>query len=287
MIENLATILCHSNHSLKRVEVFLLLFLMTLVPSRLFAGEGLLQMSTVTVVDEQGRVQIALTLKNPKNHHLYSIHPMFHFHHSKSMMSMIPRLAPGESVTLSNTDHPAVIREGRYPLVAMARYRISPNEEPSTTQIHMDSFYFGEKGESVIEGRIETSVSGDQSLLQVFLNNTSASFKNVQMMLLLPPELVAENFKGIMGMNLRPGEKKYFEVPLTKLAGKPDRDYPVHLMLEYGEVLKHFSGEIPGKVVFGAAWQEGSAMGQLAGLAALGIFIFSAYRNRYRRMAGV
>ena len=107
------------------------------------------------------------------------------------------------------------------------------------------------------------------------------------MMLLLPPELVAEGFKGIMGLNLRPGEEKYFEVPVTKLKGKPDRGYPVHLMLEYGEVRKHFSGEIPGRVVFGAAWREGSTMAQLAGLAGLGIFVFSAYINRYRKMAGV
>ena len=78
-------------------------------------------------VDDAGNVKLLLTLKNSGSRTVYHVRPMFHFHHSMSMMSKIMRLDPGQSITLENDKHPPVMRVGRYPLTAMVEFWTHPN----------------------------------------------------------------------------------------------------------------------------------------------------------------
>lgn len=217
--------------------------------ARLASGEPL-QMSTLSDVTDAGQVKITLTLKNVSARPLYHIHPMFHFHHSSAMAAMIHKLAPGERVTVENTDHPRVLRVGRYPLAIITHYSPSPDDPLRRTQLHTDSFYYREAVASTIEGEVISYVKEGTPLLRVLLRNTSSSFKNIEMMFLFPPGLSSEAFKGVKGFTIGGGEEKRFEIPVSKLAEVPDGEYPVHLMVEYGELMKHYTGEIRGKVVF-------------------------------------
>jgi len=121
--------------------------------------------------------------------------------------------------------------------------------------------------------------------VKVLLKNTSPALKNIRMMLLLPPELVAESFQGMMGFTLRGGEEKYFEVPVTKVAGRPGGTFPVHLMVEYGEMLKHYVRDIPGQINFGPVIGRASFWPQmLVFVFVLGSFLlWVRYRLKYRR----
>ncbi|SVE29193.1 uncharacterized protein METZ01_LOCUS482047, partial [marine metagenome] len=161
-----------------------------------FAAERPLEVSTETIVAENGIVRILLSLKNPSREPLYNVHPMFHFHHTMAMMPKIMRLEPGQGITMENTDHPPVVRDGRYPLVAMVQYQKNKQKGKYLSQIHTDSFYYNDPVESVIEGKIDSVAEEGVSLLKVWLRNTSSSFKNVRLMLLLPPGLIAEKFQG-------------------------------------------------------------------------------------------
>ena len=94
-----------------------------IIAQPVLANESLLQVSTKSQVDDRGGVTVFLTLKNTASKPLFHIHPMFHFHHTNVMLPMIQKLEPGQTVTLENNDHPAVMRAGRYPLVVMAHYK--------------------------------------------------------------------------------------------------------------------------------------------------------------------
>ncbi|SVE03064.1 uncharacterized protein METZ01_LOCUS455918, partial [marine metagenome] len=63
-----------------------LLFIFILV-SLAVAGEEPLVISTNSLVTEDGRVRIHLTLKNTGQRTLYGVQPMIHFHHTMAMMS--------------------------------------------------------------------------------------------------------------------------------------------------------------------------------------------------------
>lgn len=229
----------------------------------LSASETSLELSTKSHVTVDGKVTIALTLKNPGTQPLFHIHPMFHFHHTMSHMPVIHRLGPGQSVTLENMKHPAVRLVGSYPVIAMVRYKEMEKTTESHTRVHTDSFYFGEPMASKIDGIIVTEVNEDSSRIKVFLKNPSPSFKNIRMMLLLPPELIADRFQGMIGLTLRGGEEKYFEVPVRKTSGLAGGVYPVHLLVEYGEMLKHYSGDIPGQIDFGPIIRQGAYWPQM------------------------
>ena len=223
----------------------------------LSAHETSLELATHSHVSGDGQVTIALTLKNPGRQPLFHIHPMFHFHHTMSHMPMIHRLDPGQSVTLKNTKHPPVRSVGSYPVVAMVSYKETEKTTASHTNVHTDSFYFEEPMASKIDGTIGVEVNEDTSHVRILLKNPSSSFKNIRLMLLLPPELIADRFQGMMGLTLRGGEEKYFEVPVRKVSGPPGGVYPVHLLVEYGEMLKHYSGDIPGQIDFGPVIGQG------------------------------
>ena len=234
------------------------------------AGDTLLKVSTKSQVTADGKVAIVLTLKNFSSQPLFHIHPMFHFHHAMSHMPMVHRLDPGQSVILENRQHPPVSLVGSYPVVAMVSYKETEKARESRTSIHTDTFYFEEPKVSLIEGSLAVESDESSSLVRVLLKNPSSSFKNIRMMLLLPPELIADQFQGMMGFTLRGGEEKYFEVPVRKVSGLSGGVYPVHLLVEYGEMLKHFSGDIQGEINFGPVVQQGDFWPQML------VFVFLA-----------
>lgn len=236
-----------------------------LFPVSAVAGEEALRITTQPNVDGQGRVHILLNLHNTSSKSLHHVHPMFHFHHTMAHMPMIREMKPGERVTLTNDQHPPVRRVGSYPLVAMVHYKTAPNSDAVHTQVHTGSFYFEEPLKAAIEGDIRArhKEDSDVSTLQISLRNTSPSFKNVRLMLLLPPELSAESFRGMMGFTIHSGEEKHFQVPVKKVAGRPGGEYPVHLLVEYGEMLKHYSSDISGRVYFGPEWGQAPLWPQL------------------------
>ncbi len=247
----------------------------------LSVGDTPLELSTQSQVSADGKVTIALTLKNPGRQPLFHIHPMFHFHHMMSHMPMIHRLAPGQSVTLENTKHPPVRRAGSYPVVAMVRYKESAKTAEFHTSVHTDSFYFEEPGVSLIVGHMGAEVGEDSSRVRVLLKNPSPSFKNVRMMLLLPPELTADRFKGVMGFTIRSGEEKYFEVPVRKVSGPPSGVYPVHLLVEYGEMTKHYSGDIRAEIDFGPVIGQSVFWPQMLVFVFLAVTLWLAFYRRY------
>ena len=251
----------------------------------LSASETSLELATRSHVTADGKVTIALTLKNPGHQPLFHIHPMFHFHHTMSPMPMIHRLDPGQSVTLENAKHPPVRLVGSYPVVAMVSYKETEKTMESHTNVHTDSFYFEEPRASRVDGEIGVEVNEETTRIKVLLKNPSPSFKNIRMMLLLPPELIADRFQGMMGLTLRGGEEKYFEVPVRKVSGPQGGVYPVHLLVEYGEMLKHYSGDIPGQINFGPVIGQGGVYWpQMLVFVFLAVTLWLVFYRRYRTL---
>jgi len=250
----------------------------------LSAGEAPLELSTQSHVTGDGKVTIALTVKNPGSEPLFHIHPMFHFHHMMSHMPMIHRLDPGQSVTLENKKHPPVGSVGSYPVVAMVSYKEREKATESHTRVHTDSFYFEEPMASKIDGTIRVEANEETSRIKILLKNPSASFKNIRMMLLLPPELIADRFQGMKGLTLRSGEEKYFEVPVRKVSGLAGGVYPVHLLVEYGELLKHYSGDIPGQINFGPVIEQGDTWPQMLVFAFLAVTLSLVFYRRFKTL---
>ena len=263
-----------------RTAVRLFLIGMCLSSEWALAGATPLQISTTTQVSDQGKVSIALTLKNTGTRPLFHVHPMFHFHHTMSHMPMISKLEPQQSLTLKNDEHPSVVRVGSYPLVAVVSYKKSTKDSLTVTKIHTDTFSFVEPMISSINGRIDSEVNGDQSILKISLRNETSSFKNIRMMLLLPPGLTAENFKGQMGFTIRSGEEKYFEVPVLQMASQTAQNYPVHLLVEYGEMLNHYSGEIRGHIHFGPWLGRADFWPQMLVFVFLAVTLFLVLKRR-------
>ena len=148
-----------------RLQFFIFLALM--VSQTVHAEENSLAVSTKSQVDERGGVTVFLTLKNTGSRPLFEIHPMFHFHHTNSMMATIPKLEPGKTVVLENNEHPPVVRVGRYPLVVMAHYKNNREQSVPFTALHTDSFYYREPVISAVEGRIESVVESKGSLADI------------------------------------------------------------------------------------------------------------------------
>ena len=239
-----------------------------------------LQISTATQVSGEGEVSLALTLENTGTQPIFHIHPMFHFHHTMSHMPMIPKLEPQESLTIENGEHPPVLRVGSYPVVAVVNYKKSLEEPYPATEIHTDSFSYMKPMVSAIAGKIGSDMGQGQSFLNISLRNDSPSFKNIRMMLVLPPGLEAENFKGLMGFTIRSGEEKAFEVPVVQVGGLSVEKYPVHLLVEYGEMLNHYSGEIKGHIEFGPWLGGADAWPQMLVFVFLAITLFLAFRRK-------
>lgn len=247
------------SRSVRMFAVTLLLAgLQAVLASAALASAAPLDIHTTPVVGKDGRVRITLHLENTGSRSLHHVHPMFHFHHTMSHMPMIHELKPGQSVTLVNDQHPPVVRVGSYPLVAMVNYKNDADSDATRTQLHTSSFHYEEPLRAVIDGDIEARhrENTDTSTLRIAIRNNSTSFKNVRLMLLLPPELTARSFQGMRGFTIHGGQEKQFEVPVQKVVGRPGGEYPVHLLVEYGEMLKHYSSDITGSVYFGPDWGQ-------------------------------
>lgn len=259
------------------------IFLVLMIPQAVHARGNSLEVSTNSQVDAEGRVAIFLTLKNTGSHPLFEIHPMLHFHHSNSMLAMIPKLEPGKSVVLENQKHPPVVRVGRYPLVVMAHYKNNREQSVPLTLLHTDSFYYQEPVVSAVAGVIESVVEPKGSFLKVLLQNNSSALKNVRMMLLLPTGVIADKFSGMMGITLRGGQRKYFEVPVKRTAKSLDGSYPVHLMIEYGEKLKHYTGNIRGKIQFGPVLDSRTLGLHVAVILMMSLGLYLVYRMKWKK----
>ena len=242
-----------------------------------------LEVTIQNEVDDIGNVKLALTLKNSGDRPVFHVHPMFHFHHSMSMMSKIMRLDPGQSITLENDQHPPVMREGRYPLTAMVEYWTHPASGTKQSILATDSFFFKDPVESKVGGRLESVTDFDSSILKVFLQNRSTSLKNLRMMLVLPPGIETEDFSGIMGFTLRGGEEKNFEIRVFRRKNQEQDRFPVRLMVEYGEMLKHYSGEINGTVRFSPVWYSVKYMPHFTALAIMALIILGYYYRIYNQ----
>ncbi|MAX16945.1 MAG: hypothetical protein CMH73_02065 [Nitrospina sp.] len=234
-------------------------------------------------VDDTGNVNLLLTLKNSGSRSIYHIRPMFHFHHSMSMMSKIMRLDPGQSITLENDKHPPVRRVGRYPLTAMVEFWLHPNGGTKKSVLFTDSFFFKEPLISKVEGKLASVTDLDSSILNVFLKNRSESLKNIRMMLLLPPGLAAKNFSGVMGFTMRGGEAKNFQIRVFRRENIERDRFPVRLMIEYGEMLKHYSSEINGTVRFSPVWYSMKYMPHFTVLALMALILLSYYYRIYNK----
>jgi len=239
--------------TLKKI-FFLILFVFNFVPLVL-AGDQPLVITTDTLVTKEGKVRIHLILKNNGKRILYDVQPMIHFHHTMAMMPKIAELKPGQKIMFQNDDHPPVLRSGRYPIVIMTQYK-NNFKMKRLTSIHTDSFYFREQVESAIVGKINMTLNGDESLLNIFLKNNSTSFKNIRLMLLLPPGLVADELAQMMGLTIRGGQEKNIKVVVKRENGSPDIVYPVHLLVEYGEMLNHYTSDISGEIDFRSIWER-------------------------------
>jgi hypothetical protein len=250
--------------------------------SSLWASENSLDLSTKSHVNGEGKVTIALTVKNSGRQPLFHIHPMFHFHHAMSPMPKIHRLAPGQSVTLENKKHPDVGLVGSYPVVAMVRYKETEKAAESRTSMHIDSFFFEEPKVSQIEGALVAKAGEDSSQVRISLKNPSPAFKNIRMMLLLPPELTADRFKGMKGFTIRAGEEKSFDVPVRKTSGPPGGVYPVHLLVEYGGMQRHYSGDIRGEINFGPVSGQGPLWPQMLVYVFLAVTLGLVLSRRFR-----
>ena len=234
-------------------------------------------------VDDTGNVNLLLTLKNSGSRSIYHIRPMFHFHHSMSMMSKIMRLDPGQSITLENDKHPPVRRVGRYPLTVMVEFWLHPNGGTKKSVLFTDSFFFKEPLISKVEGKLASVTDLDSSILNVFLKNRSESLKNIRMMLLLPPGLAAKNFSGVMGFTMRGGEAKNFQIRVFRRENIERDRFPVRLMIEYGEMLKHYSNEINGTVRFSPVWYSMKYMPHFTVLALMALILLSYYYRIYNK----
>ncbi len=236
--------------------VFLIFLFVNFFPLNVsFAENQPLKVSTETLIGAKGDVEIRLTYENISNETLYHVHPMFHFHHSMDMAPMVMKLNPGERKEIINKNHPKLLRVGRYPLAILFKYK-TKMKGSWFTQTFMDSFFYEEQLYSAVKGEIETLETGDHSRLRIFIKNPAESFKNIRLMLLLPPELISKSFNQMLGFTIRGGEEKSFEVDVEKTPESLPGDYPVHLMIEYGEMQKHYSGEVKTKLTFNLPWKQ-------------------------------
>ena len=259
---------------------FILILMVFVVFPNMALGQPI-QVSIDSDVNEKGQVALALTLKNTGSYPVFHVHPMFHFHHSMSMMTAIRELRPGQKITLENNEHPPVLRVGTYPISAMVKYKTLLEEGEGKTIFHSDTFYFKEPVQSQITGSIQSSGGPESSILKIFLKNQSDSFKNIRMMLLLPPGMVAENFNGMMGFTLRGNAKKSFEVTVSRGSNWGEDRFPVRLMVEYGEMLKHYSGEIEGAIQFSPSWYSMKYLLHFTVLAVMGLILAGLYFRFY------
>ncbi len=261
------------------MKYFLLVFLFVSLTftNVSFAEDKPLKVSSESQVSAKGEVEIRVIYENISGEPLYHVHPMFHFHHSMDMAPMVMKLNPGEIKQIVNKNHPKLLRIGRYPLAIFFKYKLEKQED-WLTQTFMDSFFYEEKLGSAVSGKIETLEVGERSRLRIWIKNPAESFKNVRLMLLLPPGLFSDSFKNMLGFTIRGGEEKSFEVDVEKMPESLPGVYPIHLIIEYGEMQKHYSREIKANLTFNLPWNEALSWGHTVAFLFLASFI--AWSNK-------
>ena len=83
-----------------------------------------------------------------------------------------------------------------------------------------------------------------------------------------------------MGFTIHGEQQRYFEIPVKKRNGAPSGDYPVHLVIEYGELQKHYAAEITGQIIFPITWTEVTLWNHLALAGFLCFMVFLFYRRK-------
>ena len=100
-------------------------------------------------------------------------------------------------------------------------------------------------------------------------------------MLLLPPGMVAEKFDGVMGFTMTGKTTKSFEVTVQRGPNFDEDRFPVRLMVEYGEMLKHYSGEIKGFIQFTPSWYSVKYLKHFTVLVVMGLILALLYFRFY------
>ena len=90
-----------------------------------------------------------------------------------------------------------------------------------------------------------------------------------------------QQFKEMMGFTLRGGDEKNFTVRVFRSEDHEQDRFPVRLMIEYGEMLKHYSREINGTVRFSPGWYSMEYWPHFTALALMVLVLLGYYYRRY------
>ena len=71
-------------------------------------------------------------------------------------------------------------------------------------------------------------------------------------------------------------------MPVVKAAESLNGSYPVHLMIEYGEKLKHYTGEIRGRIEFGPVLAPRALGLHMAVIAIMSLGLYLIYRKKWK-----
>ena len=99
-------------------------------------------------------------------------------------------------------------------------------------------------------------------------------------MLLLPPGLITDELGQMMGLTIRSGQEKNIKVGVKLKEESPAVIYPVHLLIEYGEMLNHYTGDISAEIDFRSI-QERTAI--IPGLGAIVLLAFALLLRSYMK----
>ncbi len=86
-----------------------------------------------------------------------------------------------------------------------------------------------------------------------------------------------------MGFTMRGGEAKNFEIRVFRRDNLERDRFPVRLMIEYGEMLKHYSSEINGTVRFSPVWYSMKYMPHFTVLALMSLILLGYYYRIYNK----
>ena len=92
-------------------------------------------------------------------------------------------------------------------------------------------------------------------------------------MLLLPPELITDELGQMMGLTIRGGQEKNIKVAVRREEGSPAAIYPIHLLIEYGEMLNHYTADISGEVDFRSLQERTAIIPALGAIVVLGCIL--------------
>ncbi len=102
-------------------------------------------------------------------------------------------------------------------------------------------------------------------------------------MLLLPPDLITDELGQMMALTIRGGQEKKIAVSVKRKEGSAAIIYPVHLLVEYAEMLNHYTGDISGEIDFRSVQERTAIVPALSAMFALVCFLlFLSYRKKIK-----